>query len=217
MRGAARAWQDHLYSGFFSATREDARARCAEALRRGDVRAEWKDEAWAREHPPRARTGMHAAELDLCALARAGLVREGDVLAYSRHFPEVGLTVEKDMLVHRVDARTQELTVLLQPGSTAALPQDLLVFAPRPPAPPTLTIDGVLSAADLEDALLDVDGRVPRTERSSAHALSRGAAAAKALVVFRWRDEVQHDLEMQMAMARGARERCGTVWYLRRS
>lgn len=112
--------------------------------------------------------------------------------------------------------------MLLQPGSTTSLPQDLLVVAPPNPTPPILTIEDTLSSTDLEDALLEVDGRVSRDQRRAPPMLPNGkpvprsTSAAKALTVFRWRDEVLHDLEMQLSMERGARERCGTVWYLRR-
>lgn len=37
--------------------------------------------------------------LDLTALAKCGLLREGDVLAYHREFPHLRLVVEKDLLV----------------------------------------------------------------------------------------------------------------------
>ena len=38
-------------------------------------------------------------ELDLVELVKSGLVREGDILVYKRHFPSLSTTVEKDMLV----------------------------------------------------------------------------------------------------------------------
>lgn len=97
------------------------------------------------------------------------------------------------------------------------------MFAPPNPTPPTLTIEDILSSTDLEDALLDEDGRVPRDQRAvtpirlATRPVPRSTSAAKALAVLRWRDEVMSDLEMQMSMEKGARERCGSVWYLRRS
>lgn len=97
------------------------------------------------------------------------------------------------------------------------------MVAPRNPTPPTLTIEEILSSTDLEDALLDVDARVSRDQRSvtpirpTTRPMPRSTSAAKALTVFRWRDEAMHDLDMQVSMERGARERCDTVWYLRRS
>lgn len=128
--------------------------------------------------------------------------------------------------------QSSAITVLLSPTTQTSLPPDLLVVAPPPPAPPTLTTDGILSAAELEDALLDVDGRVARAERLAAAAppprarregdsvpleVLVAARAAKALAVWRWRDEVLADVEMQRGMPRGARELLGTVFYLRRS
>ena len=38
-------------------------------------------------------------DLDLVELVKAGLIVEGDVLAYRRHFPSLSVAVEKDMLV----------------------------------------------------------------------------------------------------------------------
>ena len=39
------------------------------------------------------------ATLDLTALAKQGLIQEGDVIVYKRTFPAQNLTVEKDLLV----------------------------------------------------------------------------------------------------------------------
>ncbi|GJE94053.1 Asx homology domain-containing protein [Phanerochaete sordida] len=222
VRGAARAWQEHIAAGFFSAASRGAQERYRAGVRSGEMHAEWKDDAWARAHPPPRRPALYEEDPDLNALVKAGDIREGDVLAYARRFPALGLTIAKDMLVHKADATTGALSVLLQPGSASALPRALLVLAPAPPAPPTLTVDGALASADLEDALLDADGRVPTARRGAparpgARAVPRSASAAKALVVYRWREETMQDLEIQMALERGGRERVGSVWYLRRT
>ncbi|EKM51291.1 uncharacterized protein PHACADRAFT_151948 [Phanerochaete carnosa HHB-10118-sp] len=208
--GAAHAWQDHIYSGFFSAKSQDSLAKYSEGVHNGMLRAEWKDEAWMREHPPPKRPALYKEDLDIIELVKSGVIREGDVIAYKRHFPNLSITVEKDMLVQKANPADGTLAVLLQPGSAPSLPQDLLVVAPPNPTPPTLTIEDILSSMDLEDALLDVDGRISRDQRAVT-------PITKALTVFRWRDEVMCDLEMQMSMEKGARERCGSVWYLRRS
>ena len=89
-----------------------------------------------------------------------------------------------------------------------------------------------MSSVELEDSILDVDGRVSRAERQAGNDIStvdfwgitrpspqaRGAArAAKALSVWRWRDEMRSDLEMQIALNKGGRDFIGTVYYLRRA
>ena len=43
--------------------------------------------------------GFSEEDLDLVELVKAGLIMEGDVLAYRRHFPSLSVAVEKDMLV----------------------------------------------------------------------------------------------------------------------
>lgn len=43
--------------------------------------------------------GLSEEDLDLVELVKAGLITEGDVLAYRRHFRSLSTTVEKDMLV----------------------------------------------------------------------------------------------------------------------
>lgn len=52
---AAHAWQDHVYSGFFSNKSQDTLAKYADGAHAGTLHAEWKDDAWTREHPPPKR------------------------------------------------------------------------------------------------------------------------------------------------------------------
>ena len=58
MLSAAHAWQDHIYSGFFSAKSQDTLAKYADSVHAGTLHAEWKDETWAREHPPPKRPAI---------------------------------------------------------------------------------------------------------------------------------------------------------------
>lgn len=120
----------------------------------------------------------------------------------------------------------------MQPGSTTSLPGDLLVVAPAPPKPPILTVEDILSSSELELTLLDIDGRVPRGDRfvsnlvtsaslwSQAHNVPQDVVAAcraaKALTIWRWREEILLDTEMQMSLERGARTPIGSVFYVRR-
>ena len=55
---AAHAWQDHIYSGFFSVKSQDTLAKHADGVHTGTLHAEWKDETWAREHPPPKRPAI---------------------------------------------------------------------------------------------------------------------------------------------------------------
>lgn len=111
----------------------------------------------------------------------------------------------------------------------------MLVIGPSDPRPPILTMEGILSSVELEDEVLETDGRISRTDRYTAvqedvvskrisdgtedpsntvaHVMS--TKAAKSLSVWRWRDEMRGELELQMIQERGGRERLGTVYHLR--
>lgn len=89
-----------------------------------------------------------------------------------------------------------------------------------------------MSSSEVEQGVLDVDGRVPHAERQSgedipsvnfwgdvkpsSHAIG-AIRAAKALTVWRWKDEMKSDLEMQIALDKAGRDFLGTVYYLRRT
>ena len=124
------------------------------------------------------------------------------------------------------------MTLLIQPSTTTSLPGELLVASPPPPKPPILSVEDILGSADLEATVLDVDGRVPRGDRIVANLVTSASLwseakdvpphviaasrAAKALTVWRWKPDVLADVEMQVALERGARSLVGTVFYLRR-
>ena len=91
-----------------------------------------------------------------------------------------------------------------------------------------------MSSAELEEGVLDVTKQVPREALAAANSVSPGAVgslwsnassrdnlvanrAAKALSIWRWRDETKTDVEMQRVLDRGGRDRLGTVFYLCRS
>ena len=94
-------------------------------------------------------------------------------------------------------------------------------------------MDGIMSSSELESGVLDVDNRVPRDARFVGNIMTSAnlwrevknippetvAAnrAAKALTIWRWKDEILSDLEMQMALEKGGRSLLGTAYYLRRS
>ena len=53
---AAHTFQDHLFSGWLGKKAEADLARFLKGARDGTLSAEWKDEVWAREHQPGARS-----------------------------------------------------------------------------------------------------------------------------------------------------------------
>ena len=114
-----------------------------------------------------------------------------------------------------------------------SLPPRLLQIAPPPPEPPVLTMESILDSNSLEDALLDVDNRVPREARSATRPPAHfnidytgtvsssderpSGRAAKSLSLWRWHPDRVPELEDQPLLLRGGREFCGTIHYLRRS
>ena len=174
---------------------------------------------------------------------------------YERKFKDKNIVVEKDLLVcmsRSVLFRSGftffssgalntsgsiGITLLLQPNIAKSLPPTMLVIGPPAPQPPILTMEGILSSVELEDEILEIDGRVSRSDRYTAiqnEVISRrvpdgiddssnmiprviSAKAAKSLSVWRWREEMQGELEIQMIQERGGREPLGTVYFLRNS
>lgn len=92
-----------------------------------------------------------------------------------------------------------------------------------------------MGSQELEDTILDVDGRVSRaTRHATAESLLQSKSvstkdepnkainylsmlAAKSLSIWRWRSEMLEDFELQMLQDKGGREPVGTVYYLRNS
>ncbi|PSR77076.1 hypothetical protein PHLCEN_2v8065 [Hermanssonia centrifuga] len=94
-------------------------------------------------------------------------------------------------------------------------------------------MDRIMGSAELEDGILDLDGRVPRADRlvtdsvlcttmwadvrSVPVEVLSANRAAKSLTVWRWRADMMPDREMQLALPKGGREVLGTVFYLSRA
>ncbi|KAH9946585.1 Asx homology domain-containing protein [Amylocystis lapponica] len=183
---AAHTFQDHLYLGWFGQKAQDEVAQFEQGVRDGSLRAEWKDEVWVRDHPAGQNRGR---PLDLTALVKRGLLQEGDVLSYMREFPQLGLVVEKDLLVRpdppdvvisltrghhaqidTVYARSKTLVVLLSPGATRSLAPSLLVAGAQVTDEHVLSMEDIADPGVLENGILDVDGRVSKAERQAAGA-----------------------------------------------
>ncbi|KAJ7322996.1 hypothetical protein DFH08DRAFT_888476 [Mycena albidolilacea] len=199
---------DHLFSDWLSDAHAEKVKKYEEGIRDGSLAAPWKNEVWERDNeepitqssPTRAG---EAAELKLVDLAKSSVLRQGDILVYKRHFTNLGILVEKDVI--KIDARTHNLTVLLEPGTTRDLPAQLLMPGPCDPSEPTRTMT-ITSPTQLESGLLDVYG-VDRTKRPNGNAW-------KSFTVWRWPGDA---LETHLAenARRGGREDHGTLFYLR--
>ncbi|KAH8105481.1 hypothetical protein BXZ70DRAFT_921031 [Cristinia sonorae] len=219
---AANTFQDHLYSSWMTTTAIAQVNKFKQGIQDGSLHAQWKDEAWNDEAQPSKQAGFSASN-DIANLAKRSLIKEGDILVYKRTLQPFGVEIEKDLLVRSIDSKTNSLDLLLRPGTTKSLPSDQLVIGAPDPTPPTLTMEGILSSTELEEAVLEVDGRVTladfyRTTANTKDADRRGIQslrAAKAITVWRWQEEMMNDFEMQMALERGGRELLTTVYFLR--
>ena len=125
--------------------------------------------------------------------------------------------------------------MLLSPKTDRTLPSYLRSIGPPEPQPPVRAMEGILSSLDLEEGVLDEDGRIPPDARNPVPTQtpdmssmlvdytgvrmpsSRASIAAKSLTVWRWDEERLPDLEVQPHLDRGGREYVGTVFYLRRA
>ena len=93
-------------------------------------------------------------------------------------------------------------------------------------------MEGIMNSRELEEGILDIDGRIPRYARgdiqqpseSTLHvdfsgAVSTGSrsscVAAKSMTIWRWNEERVPELEVSQLLPKGGREYCGTVYYLR--
>ncbi|KAI0942450.1 hypothetical protein AcW1_003082 [Taiwanofungus camphoratus] len=232
---AARTFQDHLYAGWFGKKAQEDVARFETGVLDGSLHAEWKDEVWERDYRP--RENKKAKVLDLTALAKCGLLREGDVLAYHREFPHLRLVVEKDLLIESINPRSHTLTILLPRGSASRLHSSLLVSDHQDPDDNTLEMEDIADPGVLETGILDVDGRVSRADKyvadrgdlnaplrngpSVTSSMSNAGGppithhAWKSFTVWRWTEETRNAVEMQLLQERGGRERFGSLFYLR--
>lgn len=213
---AAHTFQDHLYSNWLSDTHSEKVRVFLEGIRDGSLAAPWKDEVWEKDHPETPVTALAnepesgaraggAAEIKLITLAKNGVIRVGDVIAYSRHFSTHQLLIEKDVVVQSIHPSSHALTVLASPSTTKSLPPPLLSTHPSDPEPPTRSMT-ITSPTMLETGLLDMDGRIEKVQRPNGNAWKR-------VSVWRWRDGVGG--VGGEGGERGGRENHGTLFYLR--
>jgi len=219
---AAHTFQDHLYSNFLSDAHAKKVKTFEDGVREGTLHAPWKDEVWESNHMSEvqhpvpsvnAQPGIssalagEAAELKLIDLAKNGIVKVGDVIAYKRNFSNLSLVIEKDVLIDSIHPKTFALTVSVPSSTMQYIPPSLLLPDPKDP-PSALTRSMVISSPTmLETGLLDMDGRVDKTRRPNGNAW-------KCFTVWRWRNETL-DIADGNESARGGRENHGTLFYLR--
>jgi len=184
--------------------------------------APWKDEVWERDNPaleaieldvaPSASLSVGraggASEVKLYTLAKKGIIRVGDVIAYKRTFA-TSEVVEKDVIVQSIHPKTYALTILTQPGPVKYLPPHLLADPPEEPDAPTLSMT-ITSPTMLETGLLDTDDRMERARRPNGNAW-------KCFTVWRWRRGDAGGGNWREGDERGGRENHGTLFYLRGS
>lgn len=111
----------------------------------------------------------------------------------------------------------------MQLGTERSLPPTVLSVAPAPPETDMRDVT-VIDAAQLENAVLNLDGRVDREKRPRDDAWRK-------FTIYRWREGIfntgavgdamplgedgEIDLELLATMDRGGRDNHGTLHYLR--
>ena len=171
---------------------------------------------------PRHIVYSEAAELKLTDLAEGNILRVGDVLSYRRNFSQLDITIEKDVIVRgaivtatlvflisvvqidTINPRTYAITVFVQRGTDPQLPPGLLERNPSEPTEHTKQMT-ISSPSQLENGLLDLDGRVEKARRPNGNAW-------KCFTVWRWSEEMDF---ASGADSKGGRENNGTLFYLR--
>ncbi|KAF9554241.1 hypothetical protein CPC08DRAFT_727305 [Agrocybe pediades] len=220
---AARTFQDHLYLNWFSEAHIAKVTKFKQGVVDGSLAAPWKDEVWERDNPIpvldpsnnptepgssftcSSHLAGGATEIKLTTLAKNKIIGVGDVLAYRRSFVNSELVVEKDAMVESIHPKTFALTMVAVPGSTKDLPHSLL--SDESTASPETVLSVTISGpSTLENALLDTDGRMPKSRRPNGNAW-------KSFSVWRWRPGAEYN----PYDSRGGRENHGTLFYLRGS
>ncbi|KAJ7595095.1 hypothetical protein C8J56DRAFT_855817 [Mycena floridula] len=206
---AAHTYQDQLQAGFMKESHASKVKKFQDGVLEGTLSAPWKDDVWIRDNPASFEPVPEASSRasDTSSVKLQSILQVGDILAYKRHFSNLNLIVEKDVIIQSINSKNNTLTVLLESRTTLkSLPLHLIRRNPGDPCPPTQSMT-ISSPTMLENGVLDVDGRIDRTKRPNGNAW-------KSFTVFRWRDEDQGHM---MTDDRGGRESHGTLFYLRSS
>jgi hypothetical protein len=185
------------------------------------------------------RGNSNHSQQDLERLIHHRLVSEGDIITYKRSFPQLDESIEKDIYVrygllltsNAADDHIQVfsahsrsgLVIVLPPGSTASLPPSMVGSNPTPRDSSNLQQTSVQSLEELENTVLDIDGRVPRSERVTSNVND----VWKRFSVWKQTARLVEEYDALEAIAvsfqdseaalnpRGGRENRGTMFYLR--
>ncbi|KAI8995224.1 Asx homology domain-containing protein [Trametes punicea] len=233
---AAHTFQDHLYSSWLGKKALDDLAKFREGALTGEEHADWKDEVWERNHQPgtskTTAKGKRRTRPGLVDLAKRGLLQEGDVLAYKRTFPALNVTIEKDVLIDHIDPQTHWIGFVLSPGEVKSLPPSLLVRGSDECDATVLSMGDIADPVALERGVLDVQGRVRPSDKYAQDLVESGSACApgepsqeiknaivvrawKSFTVWRWKEGMRDQTELQVVRERGGREKVATLFYLR--
>ncbi|KIY43187.1 hypothetical protein FISHEDRAFT_53931, partial [Fistulina hepatica ATCC 64428] len=226
---AARTFQDHLASNWLSEAHKEKVQRYEQSVREGTASAPFKDDVWLADHPVENEVPVDPPEsegiipmpnrtkrptnpnvLRLHDLIQHSVIMPGDILAYSRRFAQLGLLIEKDVLIVSVNPRDSSVTVLLESGTESRLPT-VLIYNEAASVDPPLTTRSmtVTTPSMLETGILDVDGRIDRSKRPNGNPWKRLSV---------WREQTQTDNAFappDPEDPRGGRQNRGTLFYLR--
>ncbi|KAG6811925.1 hypothetical protein H0H92_005256 [Tricholoma furcatifolium] len=201
---AAHTFQDHIYSNWLSDKHMEDVRKYEEGVKNGTLAAPWKDEEWERNNPLEDESKTRQSQIKLSTLVEKGILQVADVIVLKHHFAAVGILVEKDAVIRSIHPKTHAITVLIHPGSTTHLPTHLISPSPAQPSAPTQ--EAVVTApAQLENALLDNDARIERSQRPNGNAW-------KSMSVWRWRGTIPSE---DVGDGRWGRANHGTLFYLR--
>ncbi|KAG8752327.1 hypothetical protein FRC14_007136 [Serendipita sp. 396] len=206
-------FQDQLYSGWLTTKHRNDVEKFSNGINSGEAHAPWKDEAWEIEQRREDEEGRRKRDdrPNLAKMHQLDIIRSSDILNYRRHFPEQGVFIEKDLLVE--GRWTHGLSVITPGGQESGLPLGMLMSNPVPPPGTPLQQMHIQSPEELEQAILDIDGRIPRENR-------RKVDSWKRFSLWRLLPELQFagdpwDMGFGSMGVRGPREKRGTLFYLR--
>jgi len=182
------------------------------------MHAPWKDSTWMDQVDEGEPGGKYGAT----PISLGDLTTAGDLLVYRRVFP-TGTVIEKELLVDSLSKNS--ITVIYKSGESASLPPSLLLPPMLSDASAssgvaddsTLRQMSVVSPFELENSVLDSDGRIERSGRPPGNPWKR-------LTLWRWRDGFAEEVLMlggftqgSAPAGRGGRENRGTLFYLKGS
>ncbi|KAG6824906.1 hypothetical protein H0H92_005440, partial [Tricholoma furcatifolium] len=145
-----------------------------------------------------------AAGIKLTTLVEGKMLQVGDIIAFKRYFSAIEVLIEKDALIRYINPETFALTLFVAPGTTSHLPSAFL--APHPAEPSEKIKEAIVTTpTQLENTLIDTDGRVQRRQRPNGNAW-------KSSTVWRWQGTAPWE---DVQDGRWGRQKIGTLFHLR--